>query len=60
MFHCWGWEDSFASVLVVGISYFGIWLMLATEDLTEKYSPFTKKCATEGYTVIIFIKEANE
>lgn len=60
MFHWWGWEDLVASVLVVGISSFGIHLMLSTEDLTEKYSHFTKKCATEGYIVIIFIKEANE
>lgn len=42
------------------ISYFGIRLMLSTEGLMEKYSPFTKKCAMEGYIVIIFIKEANE
>lgn len=43
-----------------GISFFGIQSMLSPEDLTEKYSPFTKKYATEGYIVIIFIKEANE
>lgn len=44
----------------MGISYSGMWPMLPSEDLTEKYSLFTKKCAMEGYIVIILIKEANE
>lgn len=34
--------------------------MLFTEDLTEKYPPFSKKCVMEGYKVVIFIKEVNE
>lgn len=34
--------------------------MLSTEDLTEKYPPFSKECVTQGYKVVIFIKEVNE
>lgn len=34
--------------------------MLSTEDLTEKYPPFSKKYITEGYKVVIFITVVNE
>lgn len=42
-----------------GISCFGIRSILPMEDLTEKYPPFSKKCVTKGYKVVIFMKEVN-